>query len=85
MRYLAYCICTTIANPRLPFPAGVDGQPVSLIIASDLCMVVSVVSNRVNDARPDVERILAFERVVETFHRERSVLPVRYSTTSCKR
>jgi len=78
MRYLGYCICTTIANPRLPFPAGVDGQPVSLIIASDLCMVVSAVSNRANDARPDVERILAFERVVETFHRERPVLPVRY-------
>jgi len=78
MRYLTYCICRAIANPRLPFPAGVDGQPVSLIMASDLCMVVSAVSNRINDARPDVERILAFERVVETFHRERPVLPVRY-------
>jgi len=78
MSYLAYCICNTIADPRLPFPPGVDGQPVSLIIASDLCMAVSAASSRVNDACPEVERILAFERVVETFHRERPVLPVRY-------
>ncbi|MCX7047600.1 MAG: GvpL/GvpF family gas vesicle protein [Candidatus Sumerlaeota bacterium] len=76
--YLTYCICRAIANPRLPFPAGVDGQPVSVIMASELCMVVSAISNWVNDARPDVERILAFEHVVETFHRERAVLPVRY-------
>ena len=78
MSYLAYCICDAIANPRLPFPPGVDGRPVSLITARDLCVTVSPTSSGMNRARPEIERILAFERVVETFHRQGPVLPMRY-------
>ncbi|MDO8738461.1 GvpL/GvpF family gas vesicle protein [Candidatus Deferrimicrobium sp.] len=75
---LVYCVCET---PREPPPAeirGVDGQPVYLIDDDGLCVVVSPLPQPAGAGAPDVSRILAFEKVVEVFHRARAVLPFRF-------
>jgi len=75
---LAYCVCET---PQGPTPAeirGVDGQPVYLIDDEGLCAVVSDLRHPAGALAADVSRILDFEKVVEVFHHDRTVLPFRF-------
>ena len=75
---LVYCVCET---PREQPPAeirGIDGQPVYLIDDDGLCVVVSPLPQPAGALAADVSRILDFEKVVEAFHRARTVLPFRF-------
>lgn len=75
---LVYCVC---ARAQATPPAeirGVDDQPVYLIDDDGLCAVVSPLLPPAVAVVPDVPRILAFEKVVERFHRDRTVLPFRF-------
>lgn len=78
MNYLVYCIFEAEQGPQPAVPAGVDGQPVHLIEEDGLIAAVSRVSDRTSRMCPDVDRALVYAGVVETFHRGRAVLPMRY-------
>lgn len=75
---LVYCVCETPQGPPPAEICGVDGQPVYLIDDDGLCVVVSPLTQPAGAVAPDVSRILAFEKVVEVFHRARAVLPFRF-------
>jgi len=77
MRYLLYCICEPTPD-SCDLPAGVENCPVVVVTDGDLCAVVSPIEQRSDITRPGVERILAYENIVETLHRRHAVLPVRY-------
>ena len=77
MRYLVYCILNGDRHeprPRLRF----FGYPRASIIvrACELGAVASEISSA--DLAPDVARLLAYSKVVEWYHRERTVIPLRY-------
>lgn len=75
---LVYCVCE---SPQGPAPAeirGVDGHPVYLIDDDGLCVVVSHLRQPPVAVAADVSRILDFEKVVEVFHHDRTVLPFRF-------
>lgn len=77
MRYLVYCILNGDRHeprPRLRF----FGYPRASIIvrACELGVVASEISSA--DLAPDVARLLAYSKVVEWYHRERTVIPLRY-------
>jgi len=80
MSYLLYCICATPEKAPYPLPAGVDGQPVRLIENGSLSAVVSVLSARIESLPRDARSVLVYEKVIETFHREGAVLPLRYGS-----
>lgn len=75
--YLIYCIFESGGNFPSLLPSGIDGQPVCLVGDNGLSAAVSRVSGS-SGIRPDLPRVLAYENVVETFHRDRTVLPMRY-------
>lgn len=66
--------------PRLP--SGVGGAPVRLIQATGLGAAVSTVAS--SALTPTVERALAYARVVEALHADRTVLPLRYGCALSK-
>lgn len=57
-------------------PSGVGGAPTRLIEANGLGAAASRVEPP--DLTPSVERALAYARVVEALHADRTVLPLRY-------
>ena len=75
---LVYCVCETPLEPQPGEIRGVDAQPVSLIDDEGLCAVVSDLRHPAGALAADVSRILDFEKVVEVFHRARTVLPFRF-------
>jgi hypothetical protein len=79
MNYLTYCIFHT---PGLQNPgalSGVDDQPVALVSNNGLTAAISGITQP--NLLPDVSRILTYKRVVEFFHRDRTVIPMRYGCT----
>lgn len=85
MRYLLYCIFNTPVGADLyvclkpETPLGIGGQPVSLIAKNSLIAAISRIAQ--SDLTPDIPRILAYEKVIESFHRDpmiRGVIPMRY-------
>lgn len=76
MRCLPYCIFASADAPHSAPPAGVDGLPVAVVSDAGLAAAVSTFSVPMPD--PEVSRFIAFENVVEWFHRDRTVLPFRY-------
>lgn len=75
---LVYCVCETPQGPPPAEIRGVDGQPVHLIDDDGLCVVVSHLRRPPGAVSADVSHILDFEKVVEVFHRDRTVLPFRF-------
>jgi len=55
---------------------GVDDQPVVQISNNGLVAAVSPVTRE--DLKPDVSLIMAYKKVIDSFHRERTVIPMRY-------
>lgn len=87
MRYLLYCIfhspaCAafgTAGSPehrKLEFVLGVGGEPVLLIAKDELNAVISRIAP--SQLSPDIPRILAYEKVIESFHQNHTVIPMRY-------
>ncbi len=76
MSFLFYCICRH-PRPELSGPLlGVGGRPVYQVAHRFLSAAVSMIARA--DLAPDVPRIQAYERVVLSFHRQDTVIPMRY-------
>ena len=78
MRYLLYCI---FRSPEYQEPGpirGVDRQPVITVGKNGLSAAVSSVVQPV--LTPDISRILAYKEVIESFHRDRTVIPMRFGS-----
>jgi len=87
VRYLLYCIFRspayaafgTAGRPEHRKPElvlGVGGEPVLLIARNGLSAVISRIAP--SNLTPDITRILAYEKVIESFHRDHTVIPMRY-------
>ncbi|MBZ5560888.1 MAG: GvpL/GvpF family gas vesicle protein [Acidobacteriia bacterium] len=76
MSCLLYCIFRTDAAPRLERPSEIAGQQVVVVAQNGLSVALSELA--VSEATPGVAEILAFAKVVEAFHRSRTVIPFRY-------
>lgn len=76
MNCLFYCICRH-PGPELSAPQlGVGGHPVYQVAHRRLSAAVSRISQA--DLTPDLPRVLAYERVVLSCHRQGTVIPMRY-------
>ena len=76
MSCLLYCVFPGGLPPDLEMPAGVGGPPVFLVEHKGLSAVLSELPP--SDSPPGISEILAYEQVVEFFHRQRTVIPMRY-------
>jgi len=76
MRYLLYCIFRSPQPQKPGTLLGVGGQPVSLVATNGLSAAISKIFHP--DMTPDINRVLAYEKVVKLFHHDRTVIPMRY-------
>ena len=76
MRYMLYCILETPKNEDPQLPLGVGDEPVFLVGNGGLSAAVSRIA--LSDLTPDIARVLAYEEVIESLHRARTVIPMRY-------
>lgn len=76
MNYLLYCIFGGSAEPIHPLPPGVGGKPVFVVAQKGLSAALSEFAE--SDLSPDVLQTVDYERVVETFYRSVTVIPLRY-------
>ena len=76
MSYLLYCIFGTSARQDLGLPAGIGRQPVFVVAHNGLSAALSELAQ--SDLVPDISQTLAYERVVEHFFRDQTVIPMRY-------
>jgi glycosyltransferase involved in cell wall biosynthesis len=74
--YLLYCIFYSSELQRQSTLTGVGDQPVFPVAINGICAAVS----KIDDAHltPDVPRIMAYKKVIESFHNHRTVIPMRY-------
>ena len=76
MSCLFYCISHN-PGPELAGPlSGVAGRPVYQVADRRLRAAVSVINRA--DLTPDPPRVRAYERVVSSYHRRGTVVPMRY-------
>ena len=76
MSYLLYCIFRGPLPPDFEIPAGVGGQRV---VTTNDDGFGAALSKLAESASPlDASRLLAYEAVVESFHRHMTVIPMRY-------
>jgi hypothetical protein len=76
MVYLLYCIYFS-HEFRIPdMLSGVDDQPVFVTSINGLNAAISMINSSV--PAPDVPRIMAYKRVIDAFHRDRTIIPMRY-------
>jgi len=76
MSCLFYCISHN-PGPELAGPlSGVAGRPVYQVADRRLRAAVSVINRA--DLTPDLPRVRAYERVVSSYHRGGTVVPMRY-------
>lgn len=87
MSYLLYCIfrnsvCTSLneirnhKNQKKEVHVGIGGQPVSILSTNGLSAAVSKIP--FSGLAPFIPHILIYKKVVESFHRDRTVIPMRY-------
>ena len=76
MRYLLYCIFRSREHEKPEPLLGVDSQPVVLVSHNGLSAAISRTAH--SDLTPDVSRILNYKSIIESFHRDRTVIPMRY-------
>ena len=76
MSYLLYCIFGASARQDLGLPAGVGGQPVFVVAQNGLSAALSEFAE--SDLIPDISQTLSYERVVEHFFHDQTVIPLRY-------
>ena len=76
MSYLLYCVFRNLPQPEPEVLTGINRQPVLVMDHSGLGAAISELL--VPDSHPDVASILAYESVVESFFRHRTIIPMRY-------
>jgi hypothetical protein len=76
MKYLLYCIFRS-PDPRgsKPYPE-ISGQPVFLLAHQNLGSLVSIIPD--SETAPTISRVLAYGKVIDSIHRHRTVIPMRY-------
>ncbi len=77
MTCLFYCICRH-PGPEVAGLAGVGDHPVYRITHRRLGAAVSGIGPA--DLAPDLTRVRAYERVVNSYHRQGTVIPLRYGS-----
>ena len=75
---LVYCVLAASSESPTRSLQGVGGAPVRLVTATGLAAAVSETRGAGLDGRP--RELLTFHRVIETLHRSRTVVPVRYGS-----
>ncbi|MGI5865609.1 MAG: GvpL/GvpF family gas vesicle protein [Myxococcales bacterium] len=78
MRRLLYCVFFGSERDRLRRLRGVDDRPVALVSRGRLCAATSLIADA--PLVPTIERIQAYERVVEAYFADRSVIPMRFGS-----
>jgi hypothetical protein len=74
--YLLYCIFRSSENQRqTPLP-GVDGQPVFPVGINGISAALSEIRNA--RPAPDIQQVMVYKKVIESFHGDRTVIPMRY-------
>jgi hypothetical protein len=76
MKYLIYCIFHTPKHQKSAVPLGVDDLSVALVSNNGLTAAISGITQP--NLLPNVSRILTYKQVVEFFHIDRTVIPMRY-------
>jgi len=76
MRYLLYCIFHNRADFSPENVLGVEGQPVSVIAANGFSAALSDINNL--ELTCALSEILTYHKVIESFHRHCTVIPLRY-------
>jgi len=76
MSYLLYCIFHSSEVQRQATLPGVGGQPVFPVAINGISAAVSEISDA--HLTPDVPRVMAYKKVIESFHSDRTVIPMRY-------
>lgn len=76
MTRLLYCIFNTQAFPGPLGLTGVDDRPLSIVASNGLAAVVSTIVD--SDGTLTLDRIKAYERVIEKLHENSTVIPMRY-------
>jgi hypothetical protein len=76
LKYLLYCIFTGRKVPMADRLTGVDDRPVVQVSNNGLVAAVSRIVRE--DIKSDVPLIMAYKKVIDSFHRERTVIPMRY-------
>jgi hypothetical protein len=76
MSCLLYCIFRGPAQPGLGTVLGVGGKPVFVVTRNGLSAGLSDLAE--SDRLTDIPEILAYEKAVEFFYRELTIIPVRY-------
>jgi hypothetical protein len=74
--YLLYCIFHSSEVQRQVTLPGVGGQPVFPVAIKGISAAVSEISSA--HLAPDVPRVMAYKKVIELFHGDRTVIPMRY-------
>lgn len=78
MRYLLYCIFRSQEPQEPKSLLGVDAQPVFLVAKNGLSAVIS--GTKYGALTPNIPRILAYKKVIESLHRNHTVIPMRYGS-----
>lgn len=76
MSCLSYCICHNPAPELTRPPAGVAGSPIYQVAHRRLSILVSRIGP--TDLAPDLPGVQAYARVISSYHRQGTVVPMRY-------
>lgn len=76
MSCLFYCICHYPGPDLTGTLRGIGGRPIYQLAHRHLGAAVSMVAG--GDLAPDLSRIRTYERVVLSYHRQGTVIPMRY-------
>ena len=77
MSYLLYCILEK--PPAMQVPSnipGIEGEPVTLFARKGLSAAVSKISGA--NLAPELGKLLAYGKVIESLHRNYTVIPMRF-------
>ena len=74
--YLLYCIFYGGKVQSQAIFQGVGGQPVFPVAINGISAAVSEISDA--HLTPDVPRVMVYQKVIESFHSDRTVIPMRY-------
>jgi len=76
MTHLIYCLFRDEGSQETERLEGVGGQPVGLVSKNELSAACSELASP--ELTPDIAGLLAYKEVIESFHRDRTLIPMRY-------
>lgn len=79
MSFILYCIFPIFDPPNDFLVSGVGDHPVEVVTWGNLGIAISSIGPR--EITPEISRITAYEKVVETFFAYGPVIPLRYGNT----